>query len=86
MKEYGVADSWSKFTVDGYFSGDLFKPLCFVEEGEVVLVVKGPCLVAYNVKERKLRDLVVDGSPGKFVDGRSFMEILVSPPATLCSR
>ncbi|KAL3648735.1 hypothetical protein CASFOL_005138 [Castilleja foliolosa] len=88
MKEYGVADSWSKFTVDGYFSGDLFKPLCFVgdrEEGEVVLVVKGPRLVAYNMKERTLRDLVVDGIPGEFVDGCTFMESLVSPPLTLCS-
>ncbi|KAL3648708.1 hypothetical protein CASFOL_005111 [Castilleja foliolosa] len=85
MKEYGVADSWSKLSFDGYHLGDLFKPLCFVWEGEVVLVVKGPRLVAYNVKERTLRDLVVDGIPGEFVDGCTFMESLVPPPLTLCS-
>ncbi|KAL3648734.1 hypothetical protein CASFOL_005137 [Castilleja foliolosa] len=84
MKEYGVADSWFKLSVDGYHLGDLFKPLCFVEEGEVVLVVKGPRLVVYNVKERTSRDLLVDGIPGKFVDGCTFIESLVLPPVTLC--
>ncbi|KAL3648707.1 hypothetical protein CASFOL_005110 [Castilleja foliolosa] len=88
MKEYGVTDSWSKFSlaVGEYHFGDLFKPLCFIgdrEEGEVVLVIEGTRLVAYNLKEGTSMDVVVDRVPGKFVDGCTFMESLVSP-VTLC--
>ncbi|KAL3648713.1 hypothetical protein CASFOL_005116 [Castilleja foliolosa] len=82
MKDYGAAESWRKFTVSWYDFGDLFfKPLCFVGDGEeeVVLLVEGPRLVAYNVNEGTVRDMVVDRVQGRFLDGGTFVESLVSP-------
>ncbi|KAL3648711.1 hypothetical protein CASFOL_005114 [Castilleja foliolosa] len=80
MKDYGAAESWTKFTISGCF-GDLFKPLCFIGEGEeeVVLLVEGPRLVVYNVNQGTLRDMVVvDRVQGIFLDGGTFVESLVS--------
>ncbi|KAL3648714.1 hypothetical protein CASFOL_005117 [Castilleja foliolosa] len=81
MKDYGVAESWRKFTVSWYVFGDLFKPLCFIGDGEdeVVLLVEGPHLAVYNVKGGTFRDMVVDRVQGFFLDGGTFVESLVSP-------
>ncbi|KAL3626504.1 hypothetical protein CASFOL_030053 [Castilleja foliolosa] len=84
MKEYGVAESWTKFRVYGYGNSALFKPLCFVGDAydeEIVSVVEGRGLVVYNVKEGKSRNLAVNGVRRKFVDGCTFVESLVSPAA-----
>ncbi|KAL3648712.1 hypothetical protein CASFOL_005115 [Castilleja foliolosa] len=81
MKDYGVVDSWRKFTVSVHCFADLFMPLCFIGDGEdeLLLLVEGPRLVVYNVKEGTLKDMVVDRVPGKFEDGGTFVGSLVSP-------
>ncbi|KAL3648715.1 hypothetical protein CASFOL_005118 [Castilleja foliolosa] len=81
MKDYGAAESWSKLTLSGSCFGDFCQPLCFIggREEELVVLVQGPRLVVYNVKEGAFKDMVVDRVPGKFVGGGTFVESLVSP-------
>ncbi|EYU45524.1 hypothetical protein MIMGU_mgv1a010975mg [Erythranthe guttata] len=57
MHEYGMAESWTKFTID-----------C---GGEVLLV--------YNLKEKSLKNMVVDGASAYVLDGCVFVESLLSP-------
>ncbi|KAI3469406.1 hypothetical protein Pfo_026069 [Paulownia fortunei] len=79
MKEYGLADSWTKFSIDADYEWDILKPLCFIGDEEVVFITEGESLVVYNLKEGTLRDMVVDGVPAMFIDGGTFVESLVSP-------
>ncbi|KAL3648716.1 hypothetical protein CASFOL_005119 [Castilleja foliolosa] len=60
---------------------DCCQPLCFigVREEELVVLVEGPRMVVYNMKEGAFKDMVVDRVPGKFVDGGTFVGSLVSP-------
>ncbi|PIN18018.1 hypothetical protein CDL12_09316 [Handroanthus impetiginosus] len=78
MEEYGVQDSWTKFSIDDYVL-DISEPLCFIGDEEVVFATEEGCLTVYNVKEETLRYMVVDGAPAKFVDGGAFVGSLVSP-------
>lgn len=79
MKEYGLKESWTKFSIDANYEWDIFKPLCFIDDEEVVLLTEGESLVVYNLKERTLRDMVVDAVPAMFIDGGTFVESLVLP-------
>lgn len=79
MKEYGVGESWTKFRIDAISEFDIVKPMCFVGDEEVVLLTEGESLVVYNVKEKTLGDMVVDGVPAMFIDGGTFIGSLVSP-------
>ncbi|KAK6161181.1 hypothetical protein DH2020_004562 [Rehmannia glutinosa] len=83
MKEYGLAESWTKFSICADYEYDMLKPLCFIGDEEVVLVTEGETLVVYNQKEGNLKDLVVDGVPAMFVDGGIFVESLVSPSSNV---
>ncbi|GMP96427.1 hypothetical protein CsSME_00045082 [Camellia sinensis var. sinensis] len=75
MKEYGMRDSWIKFTIN---CNNFCKPLCLSTTGEVLLEVSQRKLVLFNPQERKSKELVVRGSPYLFEAG-TYMESLVSP-------
>lgn len=86
MKEYGLAESWTKFSISAHYDWDFVKPLCFVgsedeveDQDVVVLLTEGETLVAFHQKEGMLRDMVVDGGPATFIDAVTFVESLVSP-------
>ncbi|KAL8057080.1 hypothetical protein ABFX02_04G161000 [Erythranthe guttata] len=76
MKEYGLADSWTKYGI-GWYDG-ILKPLCFVGDEEFVLITH-EALVVHNVKDGKSRDMVVDGVQDAFIDGGIFVGSLLSP-------
>lgn len=78
MKEYGVAESWTKFSVENKSYG--FTPVCLMSDDDFVLDVPGEeKLVMYNKKEKQWRDMNVDGIVAKSIRTRTFMESLVSP-------
>ncbi|OIT28690.1 PREDICTED: F-box/kelch-repeat protein At3g06240-like [Nicotiana attenuata] len=78
MKEYGVAESWTKFSVTSQVSG--FTPLRLMNDDDIVLdVAAEEKLIVYNKKEEQWRDLNVDGIIATFARTRTFMETLVSP-------
>ncbi|KAK4425840.1 F-box/kelch-repeat protein [Sesamum alatum] len=79
MKEYGLKESWTKFSINGDYEWDIVKPLCLIGDEEVVLVTEGETLVVYNRTSGTLRDMVVDGGPASAIDGGTFLESLVSP-------
>ncbi|KAL3505735.1 hypothetical protein ACH5RR_031117 [Cinchona calisaya] len=80
MKDYGAHDSWTKFTVNAPEYADIFKPICQLGEKEVVLEKDGEKLIAYNLTEDSLRDIVVAGIPDMFEDDVvTFTESLLSP-------
>lgn len=79
MKEYGVGDSWTKLSIDADCDWDIVKPLCFIGDEEIVLLTEGETLIVYNLKEKILRDMLVDGVPATCIDGGVFVESLVSP-------
>ncbi|OIT03224.1 f-boxkelch-repeat protein [Nicotiana attenuata] len=78
MKEYGVAESWTKFSVTG--QNLAFTPLCLISDDDIVFDVCGEKkLIVYNKKEEQWRDLNVDGIIAKLARIRTFTESLVSP-------
>lgn len=79
MKEYGLVDSWTKFSINGDSELDVVKPLCYVGDGEVVFLTEEESLVIYDPKSGTCTDMIVDGVPAKFLDGGTFVESLVSP-------
>ncbi|KAK4425837.1 putative F-box protein [Sesamum alatum] len=79
MKEYGLDDSWTKFSIHADYEWDMAKPLCLIGDEDVVLVTEGETLVVYNRTLETLRDMVVDGGPGMAIIGCTFVESLVSP-------
>ncbi|KAL2229776.1 F-box/kelch-repeat protein At3g06240-like [Sesamum indicum] len=56
MKEYGLGESWTKFSID--YEWDLVKPLCLMGDEEVVLVTHFRKLFVYNRREGTFRDMV----------------------------
>ncbi|KAL3505705.1 hypothetical protein ACH5RR_031087 [Cinchona calisaya] len=79
MKEYGIGESWTKFTVDGLDYYDLLTPICQLGN-EVVVLKNNSEFFVYNLKEGTLRDLVIANNPNIFVQKAvSFVESLVSP-------
>ncbi|KAL1548477.1 F-box protein CPR1-like [Salvia divinorum] len=79
MKEYGVGESWRRFSIEGEWEFDVIKPLCFDGDEEVVWLTEEESLVVYNAKGKSFREKVVDGVPAMFVDGGVFLPSLVSP-------
>ncbi|KAL8051585.1 hypothetical protein ABFX02_06G157000 [Erythranthe guttata] len=62
MKEYGVAESWAKFSFRGIFCWKYLKPVCYIEDGEIMLLSSSENLDFYNLKERTMRDDIVDSA------------------------
>ncbi|KAL8051735.1 hypothetical protein ABFX02_06G167400 [Erythranthe guttata] len=77
MKEYGLAESWANFRVGFYWNN--LKPLCCINNGEDVLVSTSQKLRLYNLKERALRDVVVDGGTVVLREAIVFVGSIVSP-------
>ncbi|XP_009630556.1 F-box/kelch-repeat protein At3g06240-like [Nicotiana tomentosiformis] len=78
MKEYGVKESWTKFTItEPNLDRFMCTLLCSVTDDDVLLDVEEE-LVVYNMKENQRRDLMVDASPIMY-EARTFMDSLVSP-------
>jgi len=80
MKEYGIAESWSKFTIDVPDSY-LTMPMCmFWARTSGILEVRRALNV--NQKEATLKEIVIPGVPGDLRVRASFVEGLVSPHGT----
>ncbi|XP_058202744.1 F-box/kelch-repeat protein At3g06240-like [Rhododendron vialii] len=80
MKDYGVRESWLKFTI-GMPEMSTVDLLCMLAEDEFLLK-NWFCtekLVVYSLKKETLRDMVVRGFPTKFRFGSTYVESLVSP-------
>ncbi|KAL0457384.1 UNVERIFIED_CONTAM: F-box protein CPR1 [Sesamum latifolium] len=73
MEEYGLKESWTKFTIHD----DIRRPLGWLGDEEVVLLTTCEALVVYNRTNGKLRSMVVDGHR-PVLDGCNFMESFVS--------
>lgn len=80
MKEYGIKESWTRFTMDGLDAFEV-NPSYTVGLGqeEVVLVKKDMNLVFCNLKDRTFKNVVVRGIPSHCVPEASFVESLISP-------
>ncbi|KAL3508096.1 hypothetical protein ACH5RR_033478 [Cinchona calisaya] len=79
MKEYGVQESWTKFSINVVDEVDWFIPICLLRDEEIVLE-NGEKLITYNLKERTSKDMVVTDAPELFVDGTlPCTESLLSP-------
>lgn len=78
LKEYGVPESWIKFTITG---PNLYpiKPFELLEEKEMLLKVYGEKMVKYNMEENIVTDIVVNGIPSDCEVGNTCVESLVSP-------
>lgn len=84
MKEYGIEQSWAKFTIiDPHGSG--FRPLCLLGKEHMVLMkyegfTTHEKLVAYNLEEKTFNDVAIHGiTDGNFSVWGTFMETLISP-------
>ncbi|KNA14217.1 hypothetical protein SOVF_109580 [Spinacia oleracea] len=82
MKKYGFQESWTKMFLIRV-SDSMYRPICLFGKKQVVLVMREETtnekLTIYNSEDETVKDIVVDGIPGKFVVGGSFIETLVSP-------
>ncbi|KAG5554860.1 hypothetical protein RHGRI_012430 [Rhododendron griersonianum] len=78
MKEYGVKDSWMKFTVTCDNIYDPWRPLSLSRTGQVLLNEQGKNLVLFDPREEESKELVVQGLPTQFEVG-TYVESLVSP-------
>ncbi|KAL8051519.1 hypothetical protein ABFX02_06G152000 [Erythranthe guttata] len=79
MKEYGLADSWTKCTIDCGYDYGILNPLCYIGDEEVVWMTDEGSLAICNPKDETFRDMIVDGVPAMVNDGCVFVESLVSP-------
>lgn len=80
MKEYGVAESWTKFSVKRNTCPYGFTPVCLMNDDDIVLDVPGKeKLNIYNKKEEQWREMNVDGISAKFTRTKTFIESFVSP-------
>ncbi|GFS45615.1 hypothetical protein Acr_00g0097050 [Actinidia rufa] len=80
MKDYGVAESWSKqFSFD--LSGGLQKPLGLRRNGEVIMTNKEGYLVSFDLERRQIMDLEIHVTTnwyyGHFFYVGTYMESLV---------
>ncbi|CAI9118810.1 OLC1v1020426C1 [Oldenlandia corymbosa var. corymbosa] len=83
MKEYGVRDSWTKIAIDcpeDRRDADSWKPVCFLGDDEIVLVMDCEKLVAHNFRNGGWRDMEFDGVPDSFGEGvMTFKDSLLPP-------
>ncbi|CAI9118804.1 OLC1v1020417C1 [Oldenlandia corymbosa var. corymbosa] len=82
MKEYGMQESWSKFTIN--YPEDRnpywFKVACLLRDDEIVWVRDYEKLVVYSLSTGGWRDMEVVDVTGVFGDGiMTFKESLLSP-------
>ncbi|KAK9287920.1 hypothetical protein L1049_016365 [Liquidambar formosana] len=75
MKEYGVRESWTKFTIT--VPDVTVEPLWFPNSGEIMWVCGGK-LNVYNPNGKTFRDVVIRGIPAPFEVG-IYVESIVSP-------
>ncbi|XP_059632911.1 F-box protein CPR1-like [Cornus florida] len=80
MKEYGVAQSWTKVVIEVPFSKTI-KTLALLENHEAILRIGFEKLVLYNTRERTYRDLVLRDFPdvARIRNTGAYVESLVSP-------
>ena len=76
MKEYGVKESWTTFSIDDCRIVDI-KPLFMLGKEKIVLK-DNEKLVVYNLKEGTCEDIVVPSIQHDFLAETSFVESLVS--------
>ncbi|KAJ8442791.1 hypothetical protein Cgig2_016257 [Carnegiea gigantea] len=84
MKEYGVQESWTKFTINDLDATEI-KLLCLLGREKLVLLKDDEQLVIYNFKEGTLKDVAVCGSAEDLHVEASFVESLVSPHGYYCT-
>ncbi|KAL0355034.1 UNVERIFIED_CONTAM: F-box protein CPR1 [Sesamum radiatum] len=82
MKEYGLQQSWTKFRIQVDCKWDIFKPLCFISDEELVLITHGETLAVYNWTNGTVSELATI-APADAIDGCSFVESLVCPAALI---
>ncbi|EYU37192.1 hypothetical protein ABFS82_06G155700 [Erythranthe guttata] len=80
MKQYEVAESWTKYTFFGDFFGKNLKPLCSIKDDEMLLSSLNK-LQVYNFNELSLRDAVIDAGPHTVVydEAWPFVGSILSP-------
>ncbi|XP_058215570.1 F-box/kelch-repeat protein At3g06240-like isoform X1 [Rhododendron vialii] len=78
MKEYGVDESWTKFTVTYEGFNDYWKHLSSSRADRVLFQVHNKKFVLFDPQEGKSKELVVHGLPISFAAG-TYVESLVSP-------
>ncbi|XP_027121652.1 F-box/kelch-repeat protein At3g06240-like isoform X2 [Coffea arabica] len=80
MQEYGIGQSWTKFSVATPNSFYLNKVVCLLgDDNVVVLNVEEQKFVVHNLTENTRRDMVVAGIGGHLRQLIGFSESLVSP-------
>lgn len=80
MKEYGVNSSWTKLLVlpqDHFLFSDFLDPMCFTEDGDVVIDIDGRSVVRYNLDQKIARNLKTRSED--FIECILYVESLVSP-------
>ncbi|KAH0781614.1 hypothetical protein KY290_001212 [Solanum tuberosum] len=79
MKEYGVVESWTKFSVVRNTFPFCPTPVCLICDDDIILSAPGKVkLIIYNKKKEQQREMNVDGKTSKCIRIRTFMESLVS--------
>uniref|UniRef100_M1DWG4 F-box family protein n=1 Tax=Solanum tuberosum TaxID=4113 RepID=M1DWG4_SOLTU len=79
MKEYGVVESWTKFSVVRNTFPFCPTPVCLMSDDDIILSAPGKAkLIIYNKKKEQQREMNVDGKTSKCIRIRTFMESLVS--------
>ncbi|KAJ8425038.1 hypothetical protein Cgig2_006498 [Carnegiea gigantea] len=82
MKEYGIRESWIRFTVSGLGASTFFRPLCMLGQEQLVALKGREELTMCDLKEGTFKDIVVHGIPNKRTLAMTFVESLISPRGT----
>ncbi|XP_049405803.1 F-box/kelch-repeat protein At3g06240-like [Solanum stenotomum] len=79
MKEYGVKEFWTKFEIrERSLDDSLSTLLCSITDDDDVLLEVDEEWVVYNLKENRLKDLLINVNPVTY-EARTFVDSLVSP-------
>lgn len=80
MKEYGVEESWTSFTIsDLILDNHETRLLSMLGQEEMVLSPDGEKTVMYNFKQGTFKDVMFHGVPHNLLAQTSFVESLISP-------
>ncbi|KAH0781612.1 hypothetical protein KY290_001210 [Solanum tuberosum] len=80
MKEYGVVESWTKFSVVKNTFRFCPTPVCLMSDDDIILAAPGKAkLIIYNKKKEQQREMNVDGKTSNCIRIRTFMESRISP-------
>ncbi|KAK9130522.1 hypothetical protein Sjap_011009 [Stephania japonica] len=81
MKNYGVRESWTMFFSIGqpvYIPRkELISPLCILKNGEILVNKQGKCLMLYNPKDGRVRNICIRGL-SKWNEMEIYVESLVT--------